>query len=502
MKNKQLLIILSFLVITFFAAAQSGSKVVIDLDNYEEKQLRFAYYLGDQLYVKDSLVANKKGNFVYESKEALHPGMYALVLSPDNRGMEFLVNAMDQNFKIKGDATDLNKTISFEGSEDNQLFSDYIKLLGDLRPLADSLGKIVKEKKEAKLSSTDLEYELDDINVQVENYKKKVLNKHPKTLTASILRSQEKTEFPKFEGTDKEIGLQQFLYRRDHYFDLIRKDTAFYRTKAFNGMVNYYMDKLVVAHPDSITKGVDEVLGIVATDIGMFRFYFIKFINQFGKMKMVGHDAVYVHMVEEYSEKGRTPFLPEEQLEKAIKTANKTKITLIGKTAPNIDMKRLDIERTLKLKDQESEHQRFKVNETIPLHDVKSPYTVLFFWKPNCPACKKAVPKLVEFYEKYKDKGVEIYACPTKTYKDMPKVAKFLKDNNATEWINAVDPYFKTKFMTVYHVETTPRIYILDENKKIVMNRIGAEQIAEVMDGLLKELEGGEEKEKLKEGEE
>jgi hypothetical protein len=84
----------------------------------------------------------------------------------------------------------------------------------------------------------------------------------------------------------------------------------------------------------------------------------------------------------------------------------------------------------------------------------------------------------------------------------MPQVAKFLKDNNATEWINAVDPYFKTKFMTVYHVETTPRIYILDENKKIVMNRIGAEQIAEVMDGLLKELEGGEEKEKLKEGEE
>lgn len=489
MKNKQRLLFLSFLLTSFFATAQSGAKIVIDLDNYEEEQLRFAYYLGDQLYVKDSLTANKKGNFVFESKEALHPGMYALVLSPDNRGMEFLVNGIDQNFTIKGDAADLNNTTSFEGSEDNQLFSDYIKLLGELRPLADSLNKVIKEKKEANVATTDLEEELDGINERVENYKKGVLDNHPKTLTASILRSQKKTDFPKFEGTDQEIGLQQFLYRRDHYFDHIRKDTAFYRTKAFNGMVNYYMEKLVVAHPDSITKGVDEVLGIVETDLDMFRFYFIKFINRYGKMKVVGHDAVYVHLVEEYCEKGRTPFLPEEQLEKAIKTANKTKVTLIGKTAPNIDMQVLDIERTIKLKDQESEHQRFKVNETIPLHDVKSPYTVLFFWKPNCPACKKAVPKLVEFYEKYKDKGVEVYACPTKTYKDMPKVAQFLKDNNATKWINAVDPYYKTKFMTVYHVETTPRIYILDENKEIVMNRIGAEQIGEVMDGLLKEME-------------
>jgi len=487
MKKVQLLLIVSFLLSVFLAEAQSGTKIVIDLENYKEKQLRFAYYLGHQLYVKDSLMADKKGNFVYESDEALHPGMYAIVLSPDNRGMEFLINAKDQNFTIKGDAANLDESLSFKGSVDNQLFADYVKLLGTLRPEADSLAKMVKEKKEVGEETADLEAQVEKINKRVEDYKENILEKHSKTLTASILRSQKKTEFPEFEGTDQEIGLQQYLYRRDHYFDYVRKDTAFYRTKAFNSMVGYYMDKLVVAYPDSIMKGVDEVLEIVESDEDMFRFYFIKFINVYGKMKVIGHDAVYVHMVEEYIKKGRTPFLPEEQRGKAIKTSDKTKITLIGKTAPNIDMKVLDIERTLKLKDEESEHRRFKVNETVPLHDVNSPYTVLFFWKPNCPACKKAVPKLVEFYEKYKDKGVEVYACPTKTYKDLPKVAKFLKDNNATKWINAVDPYFETKFMTVYHVETTPRIYILDENKEIVMNRIGAEQIGEVMDGILKD---------------
>ncbi|MFK7808466.1 MAG: thioredoxin-like domain-containing protein [Saprospiraceae bacterium] len=483
MKKGQLLFL--FLMLSFFVKAQTDCKISIELENYEEQQVRLAYYLGDQLYIRDSLSADKDGKFVYQSKESLRPGMYAIVLSPDNRGLEFLINAIDQDFTIKGNADDLTKTMSFEGSEDNSVFTNYIQMLGELRPLADSLGKTIRENKEAKLATDKLEEELKGINESVESYKSDIIIKHPKTLTASILRSQQKTDFPKFEGTKQEVGLKQFLYRRDHYFDLISKDTAFFRTKAFDGMIKYYMDKLVVAHPDSIVKGVDEVLGMVEPDADLFRFYFIKFINQYGKMKMIGHDAVYVHLVEEYCQKDKTPFLPEDQLEKAIKTAEKTKIVLIGQIAPNIDMKELDIDRTLKLKDQESEHQRFKVNETIPLHEVDSPYTILFFWKPDCPSCKKAVPKLVEFYEKYKDKGVEVYACPTKTYKDMPKVAKFLKDNKATKWLNAVDPYFQTKFMTKYHVETTPRIYVLDKNKEIIMNRIGAEQLSEVMDGIL-----------------
>jgi thiol-disulfide isomerase/thioredoxin len=456
------------------------------LENYKEPQLRLAYYIGDQLYVKDSLTVNDKGKFVYESKEALHPGMWAVVLSPDNKGLEFLVNAEDQHFSISADANDLQKTMAFDGSVDNTLFRDYIKTIGELRPLADSLGKKVKEDKEAGLTNEDFEKQLKEIEEQVEKHKEGIVKKHPKTLTASILRSQNKVDIPEFKGTEQEIALKQFLYRRDHYFDFIQKDTAFYRTKAFDGMVKYYMEKLVVFHPDSIIKAVDVVLEMVEPDKDLFRFYFVKKINEYGKMKMIGHDAVYVHLVENYCQKNRTPFLPEEQMEKAIATMEKTKPFLIGKTAPNMDMKVLDIERTLKLKDQENEHQRFKVNENIPLYDVVSPYTILFFWKPDCPACKKAMPLMVEFYEKYKDKGVQVYACPTKNYKDLPEVAKFLNDNKATQWINAVDPYYQSKFMTTYNLETTPRIYVLNDKKEIIMNRIGAEQMVEVMEDLLK----------------
>ncbi len=52
-------------------------------------------------------------------------------------------------------------------------------------------------------------------------------------------------------------------------------------------------------------------------------------------------------------------------------------------------------------------------------------------------------------------------------------------------WINAIDPFIKSKYKTLYDIKSTPQIYILDENKEIISKRIGAEQIAEVMDKIL-----------------
>ncbi len=465
--------------------AATQCQITVELKNYPEAQVRLAYYLADQLYIRDSIVADKKGRFIYKSKDLLRPGMYAIVLAPDNRGLEFLVNAHDQKFTIKGDVDDLFSTLQFEGSIDNTLFNDYIHRITTLRPLTDSLRQLVHSRKEANEPHEEVEKELKKLNEQIKEHQQTILRKHPNTLTASILRSQQTIDIPTFSGTDEEVARQQYLYRRDHYFDSIRNDTAFFRTKAFNGMVQFYQDKLVVPQPDSIAKGLDEVLGMIEKDEPLFRYYFISNVNKYGKMKVVGHDAVYVHLVEQYIKKGRTPFLPEEEQTKAITAADKARPTLIGQIAPDMAMKQFDVEATLARKDEPNEHHRFVVGKTIPLHQVDSAYTILFFWKPDCSSCKKAMPKMVEFYEKYKDKGVEVYAATTKYYKDLPTCAELLQKHQATDWINVADPYYSTKFMNIYHVESTPRIYILDRDKKILMNRIGAEQLEEVMNGIM-----------------
>jgi thiol-disulfide isomerase/thioredoxin len=216
-----------------------------------------------------------------------------------------------------------------------------------------------------------------------------------------------------------------------------------------------------------------------------FKFYLVHFVNEYAKSKIVGMDAVYVHLVKNYYEKGLAPWTEEEQLKKMIDNANTLEPLLIGKIAPDIKMQKLDVKETLKLKDVENEHKRFKVGESLSLHEVKSPYTVLLFWASDCGHCKKSMPGLVEFNENFKNKGVTVFSVCTKTYKDVPACAELLDKNNALNWINVVDPYFRSKFGSIYDVRSTPQIYILDDKKEIISKRIGAEQLPEVMQQIL-----------------
>ena len=53
--------------------------------------------------------------------------------------------------------------------------------------------------------------------------------------------------------------------------------------------------------------------------------------------------------------------------------------------------------------------------------------------------------------------------------------------------LNVFDPTNSSRFYTKYDTRITPRVFILDKDKKILINRIGAEQLGEVMDQIIKQ---------------
>lgn len=52
--------------------------------------------------------------------------------------------------------------------------------------------------------------------------------------------------------------------------------------------------------------------------------------------------------------------------------------------------------------------------------------------------------------------------------------------------MNMVDPFIRSRYKKLYDVQTTPSIFILDRNHKILMKRIGAEQLDKVMEEVIK----------------
>ena len=51
---------------------------------------------------------------------------------------------------------------------------------------------------------------------------------------------------------------------------------------------------------------------------------------------------------------------------------------------------------------------------------------------------------------------------------------------------NYYDPYLRSKYKTLYDVQTTPQIFILNRKHEILMKRIGAEQLGDVMEQVMK----------------
>jgi len=147
----------------------------------------------------------------------------------------------------------------------------------------------------------------------------------------------------------------------------------------------------------------------------------------------------------------------------------------------------IDVEGTINAKEDENKYQRWRAKRELTLHEVQSPYTVLFVWDPTCGNCKKAMPKMVAFYEAFKDRGVEVFAICTNTVQgDMAACAESIKEKNMIKWINAIDPFVKSNYKKIYDLTSTPQIYILDKDKRILSKKIGAEQLPDVMEQLLK----------------
>ncbi len=484
MTRKYFSLLFTFAFFGFTLLGQSGYQIEVKLDNFDQEMLMLGYHYGDKQYIKDSVKVGADGKFIFKGEEQLDAGVYLVVMPPDNQYFQLLIDEKEQHFSVKTDAKSPNANMQIEGSADNKLFYDYMAYLGKMRPEADQLKKQLETASAG--DKAKIQKQLEDLNNGVKAYQKNIVDNQSSTLTATLVKSGMETPMPEFTGTEKEIQLQRYKHYKAHYFDNLNlADERLVRSPILFQRIDYYLNKLTVQAPDSIIVSVDYILEKVKPAEETFKYYLVHFLNTYAASKIVGMDGVYVHIAENYYAKGLAPWTEAEQLKKITDNAKTLKPILIGKTAPDLKMFEIDIEGTIAAADAEDEYKRWKAKRSISLHGVDAPYTVLFVWDPDCGHCKKSMPKMLEFYEDFKNRGVEIFAVCTKTYTEMPACAETMKEKGMINWINAIDPFIKSKYKQIYDIRSTPQIFILNDKKKIISKKIGAEQISEVMERIL-----------------
>ena len=465
--------LLFFLVI--FSQSQSQHRISIDIRNYENDSLLIGYYVLDKQLVQDTLFANEQGQFILE--DTLVPGVYIALTFPDKQFIQFMVNEEEKEFKMSYDYE--NKLdLSFENTKDNSNFQAYLRLLAELRPVADRLRDTIAKLQDSNLSFQLFQDSLDLINQNVVDKQKEVMNDNPGFISGLILRSNQEIIMPEFGRTEEE-RMAQYLYYKSHYFDFIELDNPLsLYTPFLYERVNYYIEKLTPNHPDSISQSIDSLLHWMSPAEETFRYYLSHFLNKYAKAKVVGYDAVYVHLVDNYYVKGKADWIDEENLLKIIERSNMIKPVLLGKTGADIKVFQED-------------------GTPISISDIDYEYLVLLFWAPDCGHCKKTMPEFVEFNEKYKDKGIKTFAICTKQREKAENCWEAIEEKNMHGFINAADANMISRYKLKYNVTSTPKVFILDKNREILMKNIGASQLEKVFEEIfqMKEqerLEGGE----------
>jgi peroxiredoxin len=124
------------------------------------------------------------------------------------------------------------------------------------------------------------------------------------------------------------------------------------------------------------------------------------------------------------------------------------------------------------------------------LYNVKAKYTLLIFWDANCGKCKEELPRLQTMYNEFNPKGskspklFDVFGVSLTP--DAKEWQKYLREHNLP-WINVYDPNNETNFRRLYDIYSTPVLYLLDENKKILAKRLSVEQLKDFIKDLEKE---------------
>ncbi len=442
-----------FFLTTLFSL--KAYEIKVSIEGTENQYCRLAFYYGDKQLLRDSTLMDNKGVGVFQKDEVLENGIYLIVL-PNNKYLELLIDDTDQDFSLTTDTTALVDDLKVKNaSYSTTTFVDYIKYLAKASKEANKIWLLKDGTKKEKLTDEERK-KISLIDKDVKEYKAALISRQPTSLVASIVKSTEEITVPKDLPKDA-----QWLYFRNHYFDNINfAEVGLLRTPIFDKKFKYFIDKLNYQIPDSMIVASDMIIGKAKANKEVYKYVVSNLTNKFANSKNMGMDEVFHHLGQKYYLDQEAWWVDSTTKQKIYERVIKVKYNLIGNRAVPFSMVDLD---GIKHK----------------LYDVQAEYTILVFWSSSCGHCKKTMPLIKDIYEEYRDRDVKVVGVNID--KKEEDWRKYLEKNDY-DWLNLWDGNNLTNFRTFYNVDSTPIIYVLDQQKTIIAKRIDPDTLEKILE--------------------
>lgn len=113
--------------------------------------------------------------------------------------------------------------------------------------------------------------------------------------------------------------------------------------------------------------------------------------------------------------------------------------------------------------------------EIVKLSSLRGNYVLLDFWAAWCGPCRRENPNVVRMYNKYNDKGFEVYSVSLDKTKE--KWLKAIEDDNLS-WTHVSDlKYFNSEAAQTYQVQAIPYTLLLDKEGRIIGKNLRGKEL-------------------------
>ncbi|MBR6877805.1 MAG: hypothetical protein IKM95_00265 [Bacteroidales bacterium] len=195
--------------------------------------------------------------------------------------------------------------------------------------------------------------------------------------------------------------------------------------------LDFYFDRMVAPLPDSITLEIDRLVERASFNTDLRDFILWQLLQKYSHPEYMSQDQVFVYLYDQYFSQLKIKDLNETNLPLIREKAERLRRLALFNIAPSID-------------------------GFLDLQSIESDYTILFFYDHDCDLCHQERNDL--------DSISAVH----------PEIVVLAIDMNTDDV--RVDVLYD-----LYDIETTPLIYVLDSEKRIIAKKIRAKQIPLVL---------------------
>lgn len=445
------------------ARKRAGYEITLKIEKGTDTMLMLGHYYGRGNQVLDTAYRDKRGRFVFASRTSTLPEGLYFIANAQGRYVDFVVYGEQPFFEFETEQRDWSCCMKVKGSRQNSFFYDFHRAEDTIAAEMERQRMLTDSAKYAGYYRKELR-RLDSVKVR---YAERGAGMF---LAKMMLATKDVAPPVVDEKGDTLSELQRRDYFLAHYFDnMPLEEEAILNTPRavfYDRVMGFFDNVLRYAPPQTVIQYMDPMLDRAKQAPKVFQYLVVSLTQKYLQSKVMVYDEIYVHLVQKYYASEDNWWTTPSSIEKESRRAAKWERLLVGREAPELIL-----------------YDTLHVPHS--LHAMPYKWKLLIFWSPNCGHCQHIIPEIYRIFDKYQQQynlcAFTILSDPDD--KSRKEWKEFMAEHGmrSIHWLSLDGGEANVDWHDVYDIQSTPQIYLINENNVIEAKKLGEASLEGVL---------------------